>query len=81
MPSDISVHLRQETISPVMIRKTILCQSKRAYVGHIGSCLSIVEILAALYSGVLLINSPDDPDRFWYTLFDQTPPDPKFEFD
>lgn len=20
--------------------------------------------------------SPDDPDRFWYTLFDQTPPDP-----
>jgi transketolase len=45
------------------IRKTILTQSKRANVGHIGSCLSIADILAALYGGVLRFASPDDEDR------------------
>jgi transketolase len=35
------------------IRRTILDQSKRANVGHIGSALSIADILAALYGGVL----------------------------
>ena len=37
----------------IQIRKIILEQSKRAHVGHIGSCLSIVEIIVALYSGVM----------------------------
>jgi len=45
------------------IRKTILTQSKRANVGHIGSCLSIVDILAVLYGGVIQVASPDDKDR------------------
>src|SRR5664279_6415868 len=45
------------------IRRTILTQSKRANVGHIGSCLSIADILAALYGGVLRFSSPDDDDR------------------
>ena len=45
-----------------------MCQSKRANVGHIGSCLSVVEILCALYSGVMRISSPDDPDRDRFIL-------------
>ena len=31
--------------------------------GHIGSCLSVVEILATLYGGVIRSSAPDDPDR------------------
>ncbi len=40
------------------IRRVIIEQSKRANVGHIGSALSIADILAALYGGVL--NLPVD---------------------
>jgi transketolase len=48
------------------IRRIILEQSKRAAVGHIGSALSIADIIAALYERVLRIESTDDParDRF-----------------
>jgi transketolase len=56
------------TLSPTDLRRTILSQSKRANVGHIGSCLSIVEILAALYDGVLQVSSPNDPDRDRFIL-------------
>ena len=35
------------------IRRTVIEQSKRANVGHIGSALSIADILAALYGGVI----------------------------
>jgi transketolase len=35
------------------IRRIVIDQSKRANVGHIGSALSIADILAALYGGVL----------------------------
>jgi transketolase len=48
---------------PTDIRRTILAQSRRANVGHIGSCLSVVEILTALYERVLHVSSPDDHDR------------------
>jgi transketolase len=53
-------------LSPVEIRRLILEQSRRADVGHIGSALSIVEIVAALYDRILRIADPDDPrrDRF-----------------
>ena len=50
------------------IRKIILEQSKRAHVGHIGSCLSVADILAALYGGILNIKSPDDSDRDRFIL-------------
>ncbi|MGH2981775.1 MAG: transketolase [Solirubrobacterales bacterium] len=50
------------------IRRTVLEQSRRANVGHIGSCLSIADILAALYGGVLDPVSPDDPDRDRFVL-------------
>jgi len=50
------------------MRPLILEESKRANVGHIGSALSIVDILAVLYGGVLRISKPDDPDRDRFIL-------------
>lgn len=50
------------------VRGIILEQSRRARVGHIGSALSVADIVAALYGSVLSINSPDDPDRDRFVL-------------
>lgn len=50
------------------IRRGILEQSKRAGVGHIGSELSIADILAVLYGSVLDIADPDDPERDRFIL-------------
>ena len=50
------------------IRRTILEQSRRANVGHIGSCLSIADILAALYGGVLGEAAADHADRDRFIL-------------
>ena len=50
------------------IRRIILQQSKRAHVGHIGSALSIADIVAALFSGVIKVSDPDDPDRDRFVL-------------
>jgi transketolase len=50
-------------MDPRAVRQVILSQSKRANVGHIGSCLCIVEILCALYGDVLEIVSAGHPDR------------------
>lgn len=50
-------------ITSAQIRRIILEQSKRANVGHIGSCLSISDIIAALYANILRISRPEDPDR------------------
>src|ERR1019366_1062766 len=55
-------------LTPQNLRRIILIQSKRANVGHIGSSLSVVEILVALYGGVLRIASPSDPDRDRFIL-------------
>jgi transketolase len=41
------------TIDTRAVRRLILRHSRRANVGHIGSCLCVVEILAALYGNVL----------------------------
>ncbi len=57
-----------ERVTPKNLRRTILKQSKRANVGHIGSNLSVVEIIAALYGGVLRIAAPDDADRDRFIL-------------
>jgi transketolase len=51
-----------KSISGRGIRRHILEQSWRANVGHIGSALSVADILAALYGGVLK-GRPNDPDR------------------
>jgi transketolase len=45
------------------IRKIVLDESRRANVGHIGSSLSVADILGALYGPVLRISSATDPDR------------------
>jgi transketolase len=46
-----------------LIRQTILEQAKRAHVGHIGSALSVADIVASLYTNVLSIRDPNDPER------------------
>jgi transketolase len=55
-------------IDPKEMRRIILQQSRRANVGHIGSCLCVVEILSALYSNVLRGEGPDDPERDRFVL-------------
>jgi transketolase len=50
------------------IRRVILEQSKRANVGHIGSALSVTDIIAALYGGVLRVADPQDPERDRFVL-------------
>src|SRR5271163_3303732 len=50
------------------IRRVILEQSKRANVGHIGSALSVADIVAALYDGILKISHPKDPERDRFVL-------------
>jgi transketolase len=57
-----------EFVSGRAIREIVLQQSKRAGVGHIGSALSIADIIAALYSGILRVDSPEDPDRDRFIL-------------
>ena len=48
-------------ITPKQIRKIIIEESKRANVGHIGSALSIADILAVLFQGVLHGSGTNDP--------------------
>ena len=50
------------------IRRVILEQSKRANVGHIGSALSVADIVAALYDGLLRVDDPKDPERDRFVL-------------
>ena len=50
-------------ISSVRIRRIVLEMAKRANVGHIGSALSIADIVAALYGNVLRVVHPDASNR------------------
>jgi transketolase len=59
---------QDERMSPREIRRVVLEQSWRAHVGHIGSALSIAEIIAALYGGILRIPTPEDPERDRFVL-------------
>jgi transketolase len=54
-------------MNPQQMRRAILQQSRRANVGHIGCCLCVVEILAAIYT-LLKASSPRDPDRDRFIL-------------
>jgi len=50
-----------------LIRRAVLEQSRRAHIGHIGSSLSIVEVVAALVDGALDLDRGEggvDRDRF-----------------
>jgi transketolase len=55
-------------LAATRIRRTILEQSKRVNVGHIGSCLSIADLLAVLYSRVIRGAGRDDVDRDRFIL-------------
>ena len=55
-------------MSPIRIRQLILQMAKRAGVGHIGSALSIADIIAALYGDVLRIVHPENPNRDRFIL-------------
>jgi transketolase len=56
------VRTRAPALSGREIRRLILDQSKRANVGHIGSGLSVADILATLFDGVIR-GEPGDHDR------------------
>ena len=47
---------------------TVLHQSKRAGVGHIGSALSVADIIAVLYGEVMRVSDPADSDRDRFVL-------------
>jgi transketolase len=55
-------------VSGGKIRRIILEQAKRAKVGHIGSALSVADIIATLYGGVLRLATPEDPQRDRFVL-------------
>src|SRR5581483_6594434 len=50
------------------VRRIVLEQSKRAGVGHIGSALSVADVVAALYGGGLRVTWPRDPERDRFVL-------------
>jgi transketolase len=50
------------------IRRVTLEQAKRANVGHIGSALSVADVLGALFAEVLDVPAPDDPERDRFVL-------------
>jgi transketolase len=50
------------------IRQTVLERSFHAHVGHIGSALSVADIIAVLYADALKIEAPADPDRDRFIL-------------
>lgn len=54
---------RGHTMDPRRIRRIIIEQSHRVHVGHIGCALSVADLIAALYGGVLRIDDPDDAER------------------
>ncbi|MBC8505769.1 MAG: transketolase [Anaerolineales bacterium] len=58
----------ENSFSPYALRRIILEQSKRAGVGHIGSSLSVADIIVALYRDVLNIPSLQDQNRDRFVL-------------
>jgi transketolase len=65
-----AVHTGPGKVSAVTgreLRRLILSHSKRAYVGHIGSGLSVADILAVVY-GDLIEGRPGDPERDRFIL-------------
>ena len=49
-------------------RKIILDRSYAAHVGHIGSALSVTDIVTLLYAKVINVPTPQDPDRDRFVL-------------
>src|SRR5476649_353650 len=68
MPTVLSEPLAELRVSSRTLRRWIVEQSFAADVGHIGSSLSIVEILTVLWSHVMRLPATDDPDRDLFVL-------------
>jgi transketolase len=62
------VEQEEQRVEAALIRRIILEQSKRAHVGHIGSALSVADVLAALYGHVLHLPDPRHPERDRFVL-------------
>ncbi len=62
------LRLRRRAVTAAAIRRLVLEESRRANVGHIGSALSVAEILAVLYGGVLTAVGESEPDRDVFIL-------------
>lgn len=60
--------MKREQITPYNIRRIIVEESKRAHVGHIGSALSVADILAVLFGTELRRLGTDDPQRDRFIL-------------
>lgn len=60
--------MKKNDITSQKIRRIIIEQSRRANVGHIGSALSVTDVIAALYSGILNIRHPSDSERDRFIL-------------
>ncbi len=50
------------------VKRSVIEQSKRANIGHIGSSLSIADIMAVLFAGPSSSVTHDDPDRDRFVL-------------
>jgi transketolase len=57
-----------EGLTGQAIRRIVLEQSRRAHVGHIGSALSVADMVATLYGDVMRVASPSDPERDRFIL-------------
>ena len=57
-----------QAVTSKKIRKIIIEESKRANVGHIGSALSVADIIAVLFEHELRLPGTDDPDRDRFIL-------------
>jgi transketolase len=55
-------------LTPRRVRQIIIEQSRRANVGHVGSALSVADIVVALYARILRIRGPEDPERDRFVL-------------
>lgn len=62
------VDVNKTAVTANRLREIIIDQSMRAKVGHIGSALSVADIVACLYDGVMKVDGQDphnaDRDRF-----------------
>jgi transketolase len=64
----VSIAQELRPVTPYMIRRLILEESKRANVGHIGSALSVSDIIAALFNGRIRALGTGLPNRDRFVL-------------
>lgn len=57
-----------EPLTGQAIRRIVLEQSRRANVGHIGSALSVADMIATLYGEVIRVEKPSDRERDRFIL-------------